>query len=96
MEYKSLYTYLGHGAGSKLGKEVAAKASELGLRLEKVTIDEKLSPSGFVYSYPVEFLDEFFNKKVPLEDRVKILEDKVNLLMYPQLKSKEAKDDLPF
>ena len=95
MEYKSLYAYLGHGAGSKLGKEVAAKASELGLRLEKVTIDEKLSPSGFVYSYPVEFLDEFFNKKVPLEDRVKILEDKVNLL-YPQLKSNEVKDDLPF
>ena len=95
MEYKSLYTYLGHGAGSKLGKEVATKASELGLKLEKVTIDEKLSPSGFVYSYPVDFLDEFFNKKPSLEDRVKILEDKVNLL-YPQLKSNEVKDDLPF
>ena len=36
MEYKSLYTYLGHGAGSKLGKEVATKASELGLKLEKL------------------------------------------------------------
>ena len=41
MEYKSLYAYLGHGAGSKLGKEVATKASELGLRLEKVTVDKK-------------------------------------------------------
>lgn len=95
MEYKSLYAYLGHGAGSKLGREVATKASERNLKLEKVTIDEKLSPSGFVYSYPVDFLDEFFNKKPSLEDRVKILEDKVNLL-YPQLKSNEVKDDLPF
>ena len=95
MEYKSLYAYLGHGAGSKLGREVATKASELNLKLEKVTIDEKLSPSGFVYSYPVDFLDEFFNKKPSLEDRVKILEDKINLL-YPQLKSNEVKDDLPF
>ena len=95
MEYKSLYAYLGHGAGSKLGREVATKASELGLKSEKVTVDEKLSPSGFVYSYPVDFLDEFFNKKPSLEDRVKILEDKVNLL-YPQLKSNEVKDDLPF
>ena len=95
MEYKSLYAYLGHGAGSKLGKEVATKASEFGLKLEKVTVDEKLSPSGFVYSYPVDFLDKFFNKEISLEDRVKILEDKVNLL-YPQLKSNEVKDDLPF
>lgn len=95
MEYKSLYAYLGHGAGSKLGKEVATKASELGLRLEKVTVDEKLVPSGFVYAYPIDFLNEYFNKEASLEDRVKILEDKVNLL-YPQLKSNEVKDDLPF
>ena len=46
MEYKSLYAYLGHGAGSKLGREVATKASELNLKLEKVTVDKKLSPSG--------------------------------------------------
>ena len=92
MEYKSLYAYLGHGAGSKLGKEVATKASELGLRLEKVIVDEKLSPSGFVYAYPVDFLNEYFNKELSLEDRVKSLENKVRLL-----ENRNApKDDLPF
>ena len=92
MEYKSLYEYLGRGAGSKLGKEVAAKATELGLRLEKVEVEKKLSPSGFVYAYPVDFLNEYFNKELSLEDRVKSLENKVRLL-----ENRNApKDDLPF
>ncbi len=92
MEYKSLYAYLGRGAGAKLGKEVAAKATEFGLRLEKVTVEKKLSPSGFVYAYPVDFLDEYFNKELSLEDRVKSLENKVRLL-----ENRNApKDDLPF
>lgn len=92
MEYKSLYAYLGHGAGAKLGKEVAAKATELGLRLEKVTVEKKLSPSGFVYAYPVDFLNEYFNKELSLEDRVKSLENRVR-----QLEDRNApKDDLPF
>ncbi len=92
MEYKSLYEYLGRGAGAKLGKEVAAKATELGLRLEKITIEKKLSPSGFVYAYPVDFLNEYFNKELSLEDRVKSLENKVRLL-----EDRNApKDDLPF
>ena len=92
MEYKSLYAYLGRGAGAKLGKEVAAKATELGLRLEKVTVEKKLSPSGFVYAYPIDFLDEYFNKELSLEDRVKSLENRVR-----QLEDRNApKDDLPF
>jgi hypothetical protein len=92
MEYKSLYEYLGHGAGAKLGKEVATKATELGLRLEKVEVEKKLSPSGFVYAYPVDFLNEYFNKELSLEDRVKSLENKVRLL-----EDRNApKDDLPF
>ena len=92
MEYKSLYAYLGRGAGAKLGKEVAAKATELGLRLEKVTVEKKLSPSGFVYAYPIDFLDEYFNRELSLEDRVKSLENRVRLL-----EDRNApKDDLPF
>ena len=92
MEYKSLYAYLGRGAGAKLGKEVAAKATELHLRLEKVEVEKKLSPSGFVYAYPVDFLNEYFNKELSLEDRVKSLENKVRLL-----EDRNApKDDLPF
>ena len=95
MEYKSLYAYLGRGAGAKLGKEVAAKATEFGLKLQKVTVDEKLSPSGFVYSYPVDFLDEFFdNEKIEksLNERMEALERRVK-----QLENRNApKDDLPF
>ena len=92
MEYKSLYAYLGHGAGAKLGKEVAARATELRLKLEKVEVEKKLSPSGFVYAYPVDFLNEYFNKELSLEDRVKSLENKVRLL-----EDRNApKDDLPF
>ena len=88
----SLYAYLGRGAGAKLGKEVAAKATELGLRLEKVEVEKKLSPSGFVYAYPVDFLNEYFNKELSLEDRVKSLENRVRLL-----EDRNApKDDLPF
>lgn len=102
MEYKSLYEYLGHGAGSKLGKEVAAKATELRLRLEKVEVEKKLSPSGFVYAYPVDFLNEYFNKESSLEDKVKTLEDKVKLLedkidlLLPHFKPNKVADDLPF
>ena len=97
MEYKSLYAYLGHGAGAKLGKEVATKASELGLRLEKVEVDEKLSPSGFVYSYPIDFLDEYFKKKehnLALENRIEALERRVSWLENKHTNT--PPDDLPF
>jgi hypothetical protein len=98
-EYKSLYHYLGKPAGGELGKKVANEATVRGLRLEKMDVDKDLVPSGFVYTYPVDFLDNYFNNEqqtgpTSLEDRVRILEDKVNLL-YPQLKKKEE-DDLPF
>ena len=64
----------------------------MGLRLEKVEVEKKLSPSGFVYAYPVDFLNEYFNKELSLEDRVKSLENKVRLL-----EDRNApKDDLPF
>tara|TARA_R110000765_G_scaffold376720_1_gene467459 strand:+ start:27 stop:320 length:294 start_codon:yes stop_codon:yes gene_type:complete len=97
MEYKSLYTYLGHGAGSKLGKEVATKASELGLKLEKVEVDKTLSPSGFVYSYPVDFLDEYFKEKehhLALENRMEALERRVSWLENKHTNT--PPDDLPF
>ena len=35
MEYKSLYEYLGHGAGAKLGKEVATKDNRIGFKIRK-------------------------------------------------------------
>ena len=100
-EYKSLYHYLGKPAGGELGRKVANEATVRGLRLEKMDVDKDLVSSGFVYTYPVDFLDDYFNNEqqtgpTSLEDRVRVLEDKVNLL-YPQLKSnKELEDDLPF
>ena len=96
-EYKSLYHYLGKPAGGELGRKVANEATVRGLRLEKMDVDKDLVPSGFVYTYPVDFLDDFFNnnKEKTLEDRVKLLEEKVDLLA-PHFKSNKEEDDLPF
>ena len=93
MEYKSLYQYLGKPAGSELGKKVAEEATKQGLRLEKLEVSKDLVSSGFVYTYPIDFLDSYFNDSKPLslEDRVKLLEEKVNMLIYPPIS-----DDLPF
>ena len=99
-EYKSLYHYLGKPAGGELGRKVANEATVRGLRLEKMDVDKDLVPSGFVYTYPVDFLDDYFNNEqqtgpTSLEDRVKLLEDKIDLLL-PHFKSNKKVDDLPF
>jgi hypothetical protein len=62
-EYKSLYEYLGHAAGSDLGKEVAAAASA-----EKVKMAAKYVQNskykGEILMYPIDWLDYYFlNKK---------------------------------
>ena len=97
MEYKSLYHYLGKPAGGELGKKVAETATKQGLKLEKLEVSTDLVPSGFVYTYPVDFLDNYFNSsKTPsLEDRVKALEEKVKQL-EGKSKNVEYEDDLPF
>jgi hypothetical protein len=60
-EYKSLYEYLGHAAGSELGKQVAAAAME---QRVKLTTQEISNPkyTGEVLMYPVSFLDYYFGK----------------------------------
>jgi hypothetical protein len=59
-EYKSLYEYLGHPAGSDLGKKVAESAAA-----EKVRIsvkDVKNSKyEGKIMVYPVDWLDYYFS-----------------------------------
>ena len=103
-EYKSLYHYLGKPAGGELGRKVANEATVRGLKLEKLEVDKDLVPSGFVYTYPVDFLDDFFNnnKEKTLEDRVKALEEIVNtILSLPVINKKhliqrDEVDDLPF
>jgi len=103
-EYKSLFNYLGKPAGGELGKKVATEASLRGLKLEKEEVDKNLVPSGFVYSYPVDFLDDYFHKVFsgenkkhnPLEDRIKALEERVLFLEEKYLKNDQLEDELPF
>jgi hypothetical protein len=103
-EYKSLYHYLGKPAGGELGRKVANEATVRGLKLEKLEVNKDLVPSGFVYTYPVDFLDDFFNNSnsKSLDDRVKALEEKVNMILSlpsinkKHLIQKDEIDDLPF
>ena len=61
--FMSLYDYLGHAAGDRLGKDVANKAAE-----EKVGYMTKLveNPkySGEIMMYPKSFLDRYFKGDV--------------------------------
>jgi hypothetical protein len=59
MEYLSLYDYLGKAAGNELGKEVAAAATQAGIRLETREIDNP-KYTGIVYLYPKDFLEFYF------------------------------------
>ena len=83
MEYKSLYNYLGRAAGSELGKKVMDRAIKYEIKYQKQEVDPKLVPCGFVYTYPVNFLDDFFKKSNigstfgDLERRLELLEKKV-------------------
>lgn len=61
MEYLSLYDYLGHAAGSDLGKEVAAAATEAGIRLETREVDNP-KYTGTILLYPKNFLDFYFRE----------------------------------
>jgi hypothetical protein len=61
MEYLSLYDYLGHAAGSDLGKEVAAAATQAGIRLETREVSTP-NYTGIVYLYPKNFLDFYFRE----------------------------------
>ena len=98
IEYKSLYHYLGKPAGGELGRTVAEEATLRGLKLGKLEVDKDLVPSGFVYTYPVDFLDDFFNKnkEKTLVERIRILEEKVKHLEQYSPKKEDIEDDLPF
>tara|TARA_R100000900_G_scaffold138032_1_gene116703 strand:+ start:269 stop:565 length:297 start_codon:yes stop_codon:yes gene_type:complete len=96
IEYKSLYHYLGKPAGGELGRKVAEEATSRGLKLGKLDVSKDLVPSGFVYTYPIDFLDEYFNDKneKTLVERIRVLEEKVKKLEGGKIVEKE--DDLPF
>ena len=111
MEYKSLYQYLGKAAGGELGKKVMDRAIKYEIKYQKQEVDPKLVPCGFVYSYPVNFLDNFFKKSNTgstfgdLERRLELLEKKVfgedkllgEGIAFPTTKEAPVdNDELPF
>jgi hypothetical protein len=58
----SLYDYLGHPAGSELGKKVAATATKLKVPINFREVENK-KYKGKILLYPESFLNTYFNKK---------------------------------
>ena len=59
MEMMSLYDYLGHAAGSDLGKKVAYAAAKSGIKSEIREVSH-VGYKGPIMLYPRQFLDNFF------------------------------------
>jgi len=57
----SLYDYLGHAAGSQLGKDVAAAAKNEKCGFE-IRVVSNPKYTGEVMLYPKSFLDKYFKK----------------------------------
>ena len=101
IETQSLFDYLGRPAGSELGQKVHAAAVAKGIHIGTKDIETSIVPQGYVCMYPISFLDEYFDRKpavqIALEDRVKILEEKLEHLerIVGQAADKKV-NDLPF
>ena len=89
MEYLSLYDYLGHAAGSDLGKEVAAAATQAGIRLETREVDNP-KYTGTILLYPKNFLDFYFR-----EPATNNMGDELPFDFEPTLRDIQD-DELPF
>jgi hypothetical protein len=61
-EFISLYDHLGHAAGGELGQKVAYAAAKAGVEHQ---VKEVSTPyyTGEIYTYPGEFLTEYFKSK---------------------------------
>ena len=59
MKMISLYDYLGHAAGSDLGKKVAYAAAKAGIKSEIREVSH-VGYKGPIMLYPRQFLDNFF------------------------------------
>ena len=101
IEAQSLFDYLGRPAGPDLGKKVHDTAIAKGAWIGTKNIEPSIVPAGYVCTYAISFLDEYFDRKsaaqITLEDRVKILEEKLEHLerIVGQTADKKV-DDLPF
>lgn len=78
---KSLYEYLGHAAGPKLGEEVNRAAKRMGVPYNSKELDHP-KYKGKIMIYPESFLNDYFGKSA--------VEDK------PVNGWEDADDDLPF
>lgn len=63
-EMVSLFDYLGKPAGSELGKNVATVAMLHGVHIEERFVETR-NYSGRILLYPRDFLDLYFNNKLP-------------------------------
>jgi len=61
MEMKSLFEYLGKAAGPELGKRVAEAATKARVKIDSHHVETR-KYTGEILKYPVEFLDEYFQK----------------------------------
>jgi hypothetical protein len=105
--YVSLYNYKGQATRmSGIGKKVyaAAKAKGITIIYEQLPEHKQTKEYPAVATYPVSFLDEYFEVKPELElltERVTMLETKVAILLkYAESTLTttvvEDDDDLPF
>lgn len=71
--FMSLYDFLGHAAGTELGKEVATEAKKQGQKFIMREVKNK-TYTGKVMMYDIDFLTKYFTKpqqpsvKTPDED----------------------------
>jgi hypothetical protein len=61
-EFISLYDHLGHAAGGKLGQKVAYAAVQCGVKHQVKELKTSYY-EGEIYTYPSEFLTEYFEIK---------------------------------
>lgn len=59
--FMSLYDFLGHAAGTELGKEVAAEAKKQGQKFIMKEVKNK-TYTGKVMMYDIDFLTKYFTK----------------------------------
>jgi hypothetical protein len=66
-KFLSLFDYLGHAAGTELGKAVYDKAKETNQPVQQREVSNK-TYSGKVMLYTQEFLDEYFKPPVIIDN----------------------------
>ena len=62
-DYISLWDHLGHAAGGKLGQKVAYAAVKAGVNHQIREVKTSYY-EGEIYTYPSDFLTDYFNKDV--------------------------------